>query len=126
MNSRVQELFEQLCDLPMEERVLRLSSLDEKDKQFAHDVKLLLGSQDSIGRFLSEATAAHPRSNSNVAHVAEQAGDENALSCQKPHGDSGMWIIQIIPAATITADSDSYFVTGSWNAGSPACHNRNE
>jgi len=75
MNSRVQELFEQLCDLPREERELRLSSFDEKDNQFAHEVKLLLGSHDSSGRFLSEATAAFPRSNSNIAHVAEQAGD---------------------------------------------------
>ena len=34
---------------------------------------LLLQSHDGGGRFLSEATAAFPRS--NIAHVAEQAGD---------------------------------------------------
>ena len=75
MNHRVQELFEQLCDLDSDARESNFASLDENDRPLIEEVRSLLQSHDESGDFLCEATMDLPDRGPNTVPIAEKAGD---------------------------------------------------
>lgn len=75
MHQRVQELFEQLCELSPDEREQQFHSLDPRDRPHLDEVRSLLKTHDDSGGFLASATADMVDGSGATVPIAESPGD---------------------------------------------------
>lgn len=77
MHPRAQQMFEELCDLPKEDRDARLDDLNITDAVLADEVRSLLSSYADCGDFLADATVGFEQNDDDPDFVAigEKAGD---------------------------------------------------
>lgn len=90
--AHVTALFDQLQDLPVDERERRLATLTAQEVALVSEVRALLAAHDEVGdRFLTPAAALLGWSESEPARVELQAGDLlGAYEVQRRVGEGGM------------------------------------